>query len=217
VLVPAGALHALPWAVLPSCRGRAVSVAPSATTWLTATRTNPAPARGTVLVAGPDLAHAEAEVLALRETRASVLTAERATAEAVLAAVDGAALAHLATHGEFRADNPMFSHIRLHDGPLTVYDLQRLRRPPAVVVLSACDSGLSAVRPGEELMGLTAALLGLGTGTVVGSVLPADDAATRSLMLDLYGRLRSGAGTAAALAAAQSTVDAPVFCCFGAG
>src|SRR5262249_38024503 len=34
VLVPVGALHATPWALLPACRGRPVAVAPSASAWL---------------------------------------------------------------------------------------------------------------------------------------------------------------------------------------
>jgi CHAT domain-containing protein len=93
-------------------------------------------------------------------------------------------------------------------------------------VFSACNLGQSAVHPGEELMGLTAALLGLGTATVLGSVLPAQDAAARQLMVDLHQRLATGTGPAAALAAAQAamgddldewTATAAAFVCFGAG
>jgi CHAT domain-containing protein len=95
-----------------------------------------------------------------------------------------------------------------------------------MVVLSACESGLSAVHPGEELMGLTAALFSLGTRTVLGSVLPARDEATRELMVDLHQRLAAGSGPAAALADAQAamgrgiddrTATAAAFVCFGAG
>jgi CHAT domain-containing protein len=157
---------------------------------------------------------------------ADLLVGGKASAEAVLKALDGASLAHIAAHGEFRADNPMFSHLRLADGPLTVYDLERVSRAPSTVVLSACNVGLSAVHPGEELMGLTAALLGLGTATVLGSVLPADDAATRELMVGVHQRLASGARPVEALAAAQEamgdglderTATAAAFVCFGAG
>src|SRR5262249_11516363 len=184
---PVGTLHATPWALLPACRGRPVTVAPSASAWLAAVSapTRTGPVGRPVLVAGPGLAHAESEVRRLAGTLApaEVLVGEKAAAEAVLAALDGASLAHIAAHGHFRADNPMFSHLRLADGPLTVYDLERLARTPATVVLSACNVGLSAVHPGEELMGLTAALLGLGTATVLGCVLPAQDAATQDLMV----------------------------------
>jgi tetratricopeptide (TPR) repeat protein len=36
VVVPTGVLHAVPWSLLPSCAGRPVSIAPSATLWLRA-------------------------------------------------------------------------------------------------------------------------------------------------------------------------------------
>lgn len=234
VVVPVGALHALPWALLPSCRGRPVSVAPSAASWLAAHRAAAAERSAvaqtgdTVLVAGPDLPHAATEVRHLADTLGSarLLVDPDAGAESVLSALDGARLAHIAAHGVFRADNPMFSHLRLTDGPLTVYDLERLTRPPDTVILSACDSGLSAVHPGEELMGLASALLGLGTRRVLGSVLPAQDEAALALMTSVYSRLATGDGLAAALAAAQAaaggeldqwTVTASAFVCFGAG
>ncbi len=228
VLVPVGALHATPWALLPTCRARPVAVAPSASAWLAAEGAGRKRPDRPVLVAGPGLAHAETEVRQLAGTlgSAELLVGEQARAEAVLTALDGAGIAHIAAHGRFRADNPMFSYLRLADGPLTVYDLERLPSAPSTVVLSACNAGLSTVHPGEELMGLTAALLGLGTATVLGSVLPAQDAATRDLMVETHRLLAAGAGPAQALASAQAamgdglderTATAAAFVCFGAG
>ena len=49
---------------------------------------------------------------------------------------------HIATHGMFRRDNPMFSSIRLGDGPLSVYDLYELhlsRRSRHASVAAALD------------------------------------------------------------------------------
>jgi len=51
-----------------------------------------------------------------------------------------------------------------------VHDLQQLRRPPHRVVLSACELGLARPRPGEETLGMTAALLHGGAGSVVAGV-----------------------------------------------
>jgi CHAT domain-containing protein len=140
----------------------------------------------------------------------------------VAGALDGAGLAHVAAHGAFRVDNPLFSSLQLADGPLTVYDLEGLARAPRTLVLSACDSGLSGVRPGDELMGLAGALFALGTGSLVASVIPVPDAATRELMVAFHQRLQAGLPVAAALAGAQVAVgrDVPVaasFVCFGAG
>ena len=233
VLVPPAELHAVPWASLPTCARRPVTVAPSAALWRrVATGGSPAPGRRgraprVVLVAGPGLPHAAAEVAALarRYPGAARLTGRRATVGAVAAALDGADLAHVAAHGRFRADNPMFSSLQLADGPLTVYDLEALHRAPRRLVLSACDSGVSGVRAGDEVMGLAAALFSLGTRTLVGSVIPVPDDATRRLMVAFHRRLQGGAGPADALAAARLERSAgPAdlaagagFVCFGSG
>jgi tetratricopeptide (TPR) repeat protein len=64
VVVPTGRLQALPWSFLPACRGRPVTVAPSAALWYKAVRT-PLHAGPLVAVAGPDLEAAPAEVRAI--------------------------------------------------------------------------------------------------------------------------------------------------------
>jgi CHAT domain-containing protein len=230
VLVPTGALHALPWAALPACAGRPVAVAPSAALWHRAAssgRPRDAPPAGAVLVAGPSLEAAADEVVELcpRYPAARCLTGPGATSDAVLTALDGVDLAHVAAHGRFRADNPLLSSLQLADGPLTVYDLERLQRPPGCLILSSCDSGVSGVRPGDELMGLTGALFAMGTQTLIASVLPVPDAATRPLMLALHDELARGVTPAEALARAQATpiagydamAAAASFVCFGAG
>ena len=66
---------------------------------------------------------------------ATVLTGTAATAAAVMHALDGATVAHLACHGHFRSDSPLFSSLELADGPLSGYQLQRLRRAPELIVL----------------------------------------------------------------------------------
>ncbi len=235
VIVPPGWLHVVPWSLLPSCHGRAVSVAPSAAMWhraVTAGRVagvGSRPGAGRVaLVAGPGLLHAVPEVLALARQypQASRLSGAKATCGAVAEALDGAELAHVASHGRFRADSPMFSSLQLADGPLTVYDLEALKDAPKVLILSACDSGLSDVQPGDELMGLAAALFALGTRTLIASVAPVPDGASRRLMRELHTGLRAGLDPASALARAQTRVAptgpegraaAAGFVCFGAG
>lgn len=230
VVVPTGHLHAAPWSLLPSCLGRGVTVTPCAALWHAATSA-PAPAAPspTVLVAGPDVPCGPAEVARLARTYrgATRLAGARATVQAVLGALDGAGLAHVAAHGTFRADNPLFSCLALADGPLTVYDLETLRAAPRTVILSACESGLSGVRPGDELMGLAAAMLGLGTRTLIASVVAVPDEQTAELMVDVHRGLRAGAGPAEALCRAQAATvgggdpraiaAAAGFICFGAG
>ncbi|MFD0633520.1 CHAT domain-containing protein [Catenulispora yoronensis] len=225
VIVPTGSLHALPWTALPTCAGRPVSVTPSARLWLTAcaaasaTAAATATGRGTVLMAGPGLAHAEPEIAALaaRYPEAVVLAGVDATAANAAWALDGAILAHVATHGRFRADHPLFSSLDAHDGPLYVYDLERLASTPQLLVLSACESALSGVRPGDELMGLASAVFALGTRTLIASVTPVDDEDTRTLMLALHAALADGRPPAAALSEASAMTGIGGFVCFGFG
>ena len=136
-------------------------------------------------------------------------------------ALEGARCAHLAAHGRFRNDNPQFSALTLADGPLTVSDLEGLRRPPRLVVLSACDSGVSAVHSGDELMGFAAALLGIGTRSLIATMVPVLDTTAEPLMTAMHAELRTGRRPAAALAAVQSAAasgtEAAAFVCFGAG
>jgi tetratricopeptide (TPR) repeat protein len=229
VVVPTAGMQGVPWSLLPSCTGRPVSVAPSATLWYAARTATTPPRTGTVLIGGPDLPHARDEIAALGGIHpgARVLTGATAEVDAVLSALDGADLAHVAAHGDFRADNPQFSALRLADGPLTVYDLERLRRAPRRLVLSACDSARTGVFAGDEVLGLAPTVLSLGAEAMVASVVLVPDAETRPMMIDLHGRLRAGESLASALAAAQSRTQddgdprsvaaASAFVCIGAG
>ncbi|GFJ88407.1 CHAT domain-containing protein [Phytohabitans rumicis] len=157
-----------------------------------------------IVAAGPHLPGADREARAVAAIHgASALTGPAATVEAVTAAMDGADLAHLAAHGSAYAHNPLFSSLRFADGPLMVYDLERLARVPHTVVLAACDSGRSVVYPGDELLGLAATFLSLGAAALVASVLPVLDAETAPFMAGFHERLAGGDPPAAALAAVQ--------------
>jgi len=161
VLVPPPSLAALPWALLPSLQDRPIVVAPSADLWYRR-QLQPTPKGDhVVLAAGPDLQEAAGELRSIGRyyPEAIRFTPRRSRAAEVAGALDGATVAHLACHGSFRPDNPMFSSLEFGDGPLFVHDLEQIDRSPEVVVLSACESGLSAGRPGNEMLGLAASLL----------------------------------------------------------
>jgi len=134
----------------------------------------------------------------------------------VLATIDGARLVHIAAHGTFRADSPLFSALRMDDGPLTAYDLERLTCAPQRIVLSSCDSGRGATAGADELLGLVSALIPLGTIGLVASVVPVNDAAAVPLMAGLHRRLRRGASLAEALRdARQDLVREPAITACG--
>jgi len=222
VFVPAGSLASIPWGVLPDLRGRPVSVCPSASSWLTAWRRGHAeavPSGLPLLVAGPDLEHAAREVTEIAKSYPGCrpLLPDTATVGAALRALDGAPLAHLAAHGYHDQENFLFSRIDLADGPLMAYDIQQLTAAPRHVVLSSCDVGRTVVRPGEEILGFTAALLYIGTATVTSSVTRVGDDDAVGMMTAYHRLLASGTRPAEALARATATEPFSPFVCFGGG
>jgi CHAT domain-containing protein len=176
-------------------------VAPSATSWLRARAIVPPSGSKVVLATGPGLATGGAEVAAIETLYddVTVLSGTDATAARVLNALEGTWLAHLAAHGTFRADSPMFSSLRMHDGPLTVYDFEQLGRAPYRLVLPSCDSGTQAPAGADELLGLVSSLLGLGTAGVIAAIVPLSDQAVVPVMVELHRRLQAGHNLAAAL------------------
>ncbi len=216
VVVPTGALHGLAWAALPGLAGRAVSVSPSLVGWAVAdAATNGRTGRRDVLLtAGPELPAAplEIEILATLYPRPTVLVGDAATSDAVLGGLGRSRLAHLACHGAYRADNPLFSTLTLADGPLTVYDLERCRSMPRTIVLSACSVATSAVLRGGTLLGLASALMTFGVSTVIAPLTPVSDERVASVMAHLHTAMVQGASPAAALAGTvqgdAGTVDA---------
>lgn len=190
IVVPPAGLLTAPWGLLPLFAGSPLSVSPSVTQWLKARRSGRGRDAGHVsLITGPDLSTRESEVTNLSPIHhgALVLPADKATVAAALEILDGAGLAHIAAHGTFRAEAPLFSSLQLADGPLTVHDLEELQQPPRSIILSACDSGGAAPIGPHEALGLVSALLGMGTADVLASVVPVNDQATLSVMGHVHG------------------------------
>ncbi|MEU6105120.1 CHAT domain-containing protein [Streptomyces flaveolus] len=135
-----------------------------------------------------------------------LLEGDEARVPRVLRELDGAALAHIAAHGTFRADSPLFSSLRMADGPLIVHDLERLDRSPYRIILSCCDTARFASVGADELLGLVTALLPLGTAGVVACSAPVNDAAVVPLMLALHKGLDAGLSLAEALRDARAAL-----------
>ncbi|HEU4999053.1 MAG TPA: CHAT domain-containing protein [Lapillicoccus sp.] len=211
VVVPTADLLTAPWGVLPVFADSVVTVAPSATLWSQARRRRDETGH-IALVTGPDLSSGENEVTALSplHDRARAVGGAEATVAGALATLQGARLAHIAAHGTFRADAPMFSSLRLHDGPLTIHDLDRLDRPPAEMVLSACDSGNAAPIGAHEALGLVSSLLAMGTSSVLASVVPVNDQATVGVMRNVHDVVGRGGSLAEGWLAARQTAADPL-------
>src|SRR5262249_45660333 len=106
------------------------------------------------------------------------LLGEAATIAALKQAAPSADIIHMACHGRFRSDNPLFSSLRLADGWLTVRDAYDLRLNCGLVTLSACETGISAVAPGDELIGLARGFFSAGAPSILVSLWPVDDEQT---------------------------------------
>jgi tetratricopeptide (TPR) repeat protein len=220
VIVSTGVLGQLPWGTLPSLRGVPVLVAPSATAWLAASEQDGARRRRKVVaLAGPDLQRAEHEVAGIKKAwgTAAVHVGAAAGRPALTRAMAAGSVVHVAAHGTHQTENPLFSCLRLIDGPLFAHELDQTARTPEHVILSACELGLATVRPGDEALGLTSVLLHLGTRSVVAGVARVGDELAADTMIAYHERLAAGEDSAAALAEATAKADSPVpFVCFGA-
>jgi tetratricopeptide (TPR) repeat protein len=218
VLTPSGALAGVPWTILPGNRGRPVTVAQSATSWLLRTA-SPLRARSAGFVAGPRVAQADAETSAAAAAwpRATVLQGDEATAAAVSELAGSVDVLHVSAHGRHSSENPLFSGFELADGPWFGYDIDQLSSVPDVVLLSACEIGRSTLRGGEELIGMTAAWLHAGSRCVIASAAAINDAAAHDVLVEVHRHLASGVPPATALARALAEVDpdgppAPLVC-----
>lgn len=212
VVVPYRALHYVPFHALHDgdayvIEGREVAYAPSALALSHCLSRPAAVLRRAVLLGVPDerVPRVRDEVLAIAPLfpQAEVLLDEAATGARLRAALPAADVLHLACHGRFRPDSPLFSALRLADGWMTVRDAYGLELSCDLIALSACETGVSAIAPGDELLGLARGFLSAGAASLLVSLWPVDDAATAEVMAGFYRRLLAGERPAAALRAAQ--------------
>ncbi|MDT7687686.1 MAG: hypothetical protein QOE46_445 [Acidobacteriota bacterium] len=212
VVVPHRALHYVPFHALEDGREyvverREVSYAPSASvlSYCLARPTRPFERALLMGVADEQTPRVRDEIHALAPLfpHADALLDAEATISALRERAPTVDVLHLACHGQFRPDSPLFSSLRLGDGWLTVRDAYTLDVGAGLVTLSACETGVSAVAPGDELLGLVRGFFYAGAPTLLLSLWTVDDEATAELMTDFYTSLRAGSRPAAALRSAQ--------------
>jgi len=114
-------------------------------------------------------------------------------------------LLHFSCHGDFDPVSPLASALHLAPGEsLTALDvLDYLRLRCDLVTLSACESGLSRVRRGDELVGLMRAFMYAGAPALVSTLWRVDERSTAILMGKFYQEIQAGTGFAEALKRAQ--------------
>ncbi len=226
LIVPHGSLHHLPFSVLQNEEGflveqATISQLPSLAVLegLARRAQESPPQEGIPLLIGidsfaqdkPPLSSTVAEIRRLRALygdRSELLQNAEATAGAVLQRnavgdLQRYGLIHLASHAYLDAASDSMSAVALQERDLTTEDITQLRLNSAVVVLSACQSGLGALRSGDESLSLAQAFLIAGARTVTASLWHVEDVSTLALMVDFHAELHRGGSPAVALARAQ--------------
>ncbi len=148
-------------------------------------------------------ATAEEATAIAAQWQGELMVEDAATLEQVRARASSCYILHVAVHGNFRPDNPLFSGLALADGWLTTLDIFNLRLQASLVTLSACQTGRSVVGGGDELLGLMRAFLSAGAASLVTTLWEVEDRSTTQLMRSFYSRLMAGARKGDALRQAQ--------------
>ena len=206
VFVPHGPLHYLPFHALFNgseylCDRHTVSYAPSAALFLVCQQKAPRANASSLVLGIPDerAPHILGEVqsVAALLPGARTLLGKQASAEVLRKHGPGSAVLHIATHGVYRQDNPMFSGIKLGDGYLSLFDLYQTRLGADLVTLSGCATGMNFVAEGDELLGLERGLFRAGAASLLLSLWDVHDHRTAELMQAFY-RSYAVSGDAAA-------------------
>ena len=215
LLVPHGALHYVPFHALFDGErflldDHTVSYAPSASIYTVCTRKQVNTDGPALLMGVPD--QNAPSILDELEALSSILPHSQsfvgnAASEYILKnAGPTARLVHIATHGFFRQDSPMFSSIRMGNSHLSLYDLYQLHLPVELVTLSGCATGLNVVAAGDELIGLARGLFQAGAQSLLLSLWDVHDQSTADFMTAFYGRLQKGEDKAQAMRAAMLAI-----------
>lgn len=215
VIIPAGPLHSVPLHALLSdgkylIEQRNVIYSPSAAVWQRLA-SGPKPKFANALLLGYadekiPMVHSEVERISKLVARANVLKGEQATVRGYLDGASEYDVVHLACHGVFRTDNPMFSSLHFADGWMTANDVASHRINASLVTLSACETGLAEMAAGDEILGLTRGFLSAGARNVVQSLWTVNDYATAELMTHFYAEIQRGRSIAASLRNAQTAM-----------
>jgi len=153
----------------------------------------------------------EVEAIGDMLSNSVVLTRAAATRDSFFALAEAAQVIHLSSHGVVDPRNPNRSFIAFTQAADTLQgeellyfnDLTRLSLAAEMVTLSACETNLGEVVPGEHVLSMGGAFAAAGARSTVSTLWQVDDAATTMLMQRFYQELTVGADRSIALQRAQ--------------
>lgn len=208
IIVSHGAMHYLPMNALYDGKGYlmdrySIRMMPSAGAMKYLGKKKTAGKGGILAFGNPDLgdprydleyAQREAIEIAGIIPNSKVFSGKGATEEALRTNCRDYRYLHFATHGQFNPEAPLKSALLLapdarYNGLLTVDKLYSLHLDVDLVTLSACETGLSKIANGDDLVGLIRGFLYAGSSSIVASLWKVDDLATSQLMARFYREL----------------------------
>jgi tetratricopeptide (TPR) repeat protein len=143
---------------------------------------------------------AEARALAARPGHAVELVDDAARFDAVVAALARCGWAHFACHAVSDPLSPSESRLLLHDRPLAVRHISRLRlRDAELAFLSACSTARGNEKLADEAIHIASAFQLAGYRHVIATLWPVLDSTAARVAEDFYERHRNGNGPAEAL------------------
>ncbi|MFT3743499.1 MAG: CHAT domain-containing protein [Pyrinomonadaceae bacterium] len=212
IIIPVGPLNYVPFHALHDSEryvleSYEVGYAPSAAIWLKLAKKKRKTVRNSLLMAFADetIPLVESEIRSVKQIfpHAESFTGDGSTVQAFFSNAAKKDVIHLACHGQFRPDNPMFSSLHLADGWITVRDILSKRLDASLVTLSACETGRNKIFAGDEILGLARGFLAAGTASMIVSLWNVNDDATSRLMFSLYSHLITGESPGSSLRKAQ--------------
>lgn len=214
IVVPFGALHALPFAALFDgdtylIERYEIHTAPSASIACASRAPRRAVTGKPLVIAVADenapLIDEEADLLGRAhglDAGRDVLRGGAATIDQVRQAVRGRSTLHFACHGRFIGSLPNASGIKLADGWMPVREIVDLELDAQVVFLAACETGRNSVLAGDELAGISRAFLAAGARCLVAGLWSVRDHAALAVSESFHQEFASGARPSAALRSA---------------
>ncbi len=209
IIVPHGVLHYLPFNALNNGSNYlidkySISYLPSASVMKFLKQRKIQKTESALIFGNPDLGdpkydlkHAGEEAVAISKefSQAKVLLRKDATETDFKRYANQFNYIHFATHGMFESDLPLNSGLFLskdaeNDGLLSVNELYSLSLNADLVTLSACETALGKINPGDDVVGLQRGFFYAGAKSIVASLWKVDDMATSQLMTGFYSNLK---------------------------
>jgi CHAT domain-containing protein len=224
IISPHSSLHLLPFHTLLTSKKTApskfliedhtISYVESATQ-LVNLRTRPARPMETMLAVGPDgkrLPHVERELQSIPSPFFRTVKLARngdANADAILAGMRSYSALHIAAHATLNVEFPLYSSIRAADRNIELHEIMKQNMAARLVVLSACESGLSAgatedMPRGADAVSFPRAFMAAGAQYVIASLWLVEDDATALLMERFYGALPAATNSSQSRTFSQS-------------